>query len=63
MTEKEWGVRWTEFDRHDRLVAKEKIFKTEKAFDRFIETRFEMPNFNEYTAMSFPKGCEPPPVE
>ena len=58
-TRKEWAVRWTEFDRQDRLVTKEKIFKTQKGFDRFVETRSEKPNFNEYTAFSFPKVEEP----
>ena len=31
----EFGVQWTEFDRADRIVGKEKLFKTRKAMERF----------------------------
>jgi len=34
---KDYGVRWIEFDRDDRMIKKERIFKTEAALDRFIE--------------------------
>lgn len=31
----EFGLRWIEIDRKDRLVTKEKIFKSQKARDSF----------------------------
>lgn len=33
----EFGVRWHGFNRRDELVLKEKIFKTAKARDKFVE--------------------------
>ena len=41
----EFGVRWIEFDRHDRLVRKQRIFKTEAALDRFMATIEDKANF------------------
>lgn len=41
----DYEVAWQEFDKHDRLVTKRKAFKTEAAFDRFIERLFEKDNF------------------
>ena len=48
--EKEYGIRWSEFDRNDRLVVKERIFKTEKARDKAIEKLEQKPNFNAFEA-------------
>lgn len=46
----EYGVRWTEFDRSDRLVTKEKMFGSIKSRDKFIEELMRKSNFNEIVA-------------
>ncbi len=43
----DYGVKWTEFDKRDRLVTKEKFFKTKKAYDKFIEKLEDKDNFYE----------------
>jgi hypothetical protein len=42
---KEYGVRWTEFNRRDELVQKEKFFDTEKKRDKYIEKLEQKDNF------------------
>jgi len=49
---KEFGVRWTEFDRHDYLITKEKIFNSAEARDRFITKLEKKDNFNQVVAMT-----------
>jgi hypothetical protein len=51
----EWGVRWTEFDRDNRLVTKEKIFSTERARNNFIDGRERKDNFGDVIAWLDPK--------
>jgi hypothetical protein len=41
----EYGIRWQEFGKNDRVVTKEKIFKTEKAMSAFIEKLEQKDNF------------------
>lgn len=50
-----WGVRWAEFGRDDRVVNKEKIFKTEKAREAFAEKVSQKDNFKEFLAWSEPQ--------
>jgi len=47
----EHGVRWLEFDRRtDRLVTKERIFRSEAALERFIEKLPDRPRFYAFDA-------------
>jgi len=48
--EKTYGVRWSEFDRQNRLSHKEKFFKSDKARIAFCDKLEEKDNFNEFTA-------------
>ncbi len=36
-TVKEWGVKWREFDKNDRLKTKEKFFTSKKRWENFLE--------------------------
>lgn len=47
---KEYGVRWTEFDKQDRMVVKERFFTSQEAMDRFCAKLEEKPNFNCFEA-------------
>jgi len=51
----EWCIRWTEFDRNDRLVGKQKCFSSEEARNKFREKQEKKDNFNEWGATSDPK--------
>ena len=46
MTLSEYGIKWTEFNRNDQLIGKERIFKTLSARAKFIEKLIEKDNFN-----------------
>jgi len=48
----EYGVRWTEFDRQDRLVSKQRMFKSAESRDKFIEKLRNKNNFNEIIAIT-----------
>lgn len=50
----EYGVRWREFDKNDKLKTKEKFFKTEKARDKFIDKIENSDNFYEIVATTIP---------
>ena len=54
-SEKEYpyGIEWREFDRNDRLVMKDKFFKTRKAMDKFIEKLEQKDNFYEIVGYAF----------
>lgn len=54
-SEKEYpfGVEWREFNKQDRLVTKEKFFKTQKAMEKFIDKLGEKDNFYEIVAYAF----------
>ena len=39
------SLRWQEFDRNDRVVMKEKAFKTEEAMQKFIKKLEQKDNF------------------
>ncbi len=41
-----YGIRWTEYNRQDRRVTREKIFTSSKARDRFISSLEDKPNFS-----------------
>ena len=49
---KEHGLAWYEFDRNDRIVRKEKFFKTWKALKRFEEKVQDKDNFWEIIGYS-----------
>jgi hypothetical protein len=44
------SVRWSEFDRNDRIVIKEKEFSSSKALETFISKLENKSNFNEVIA-------------
>lgn len=46
----EYGIRWQEFNKRDEVVTKEKIFKTEKAREKFIDKLVEKDNFYQLDA-------------
>lgn len=46
-------LRWSEFDRNDRLVVKAKEFKTEKALNTFVGKLEQKGNFNEIEACGY----------
>ena len=48
-----FAVAWSEFDRNDRLIVKQKEFKTEKAMSSFIAKLENKNNFNEVIAVSY----------
>lgn len=48
--QEQYGIRWTEFDKKDRIVKKEKFFKTEGALKNFVAKQEEKPNFNQFEA-------------
>lgn len=50
---KEYGVRWQEFDRNDRIVTKEKVFRSNEALDKFIDKIVEKDNFYQIVAHCF----------
>lgn len=43
---REYGVRWTEFDRNDRLVKKQKIFTSQAQMMSFVKKLEKKDNFN-----------------
>jgi hypothetical protein len=45
-------VRWQEFGRDDRLVSKERTFKTEKAMQAFMAKQEQKDNFYQWVAWS-----------
>lgn len=54
----DWGLRWQEFDRNDRIVNKEKFFKTKEAREAFSK-KIEQGNlFNQFLAWSDPKESQ-----
>lgn len=40
-----YEVCWQEFDRNGRIVTKRKAFKSERAFNRFVDKLFAKENF------------------
>ena len=53
-----WVVKWTEFNKKNQLIGKQKFFKTEKARDKFIDKLETKDNFNQVTATSDPNVSE-----
>jgi hypothetical protein len=49
----EYGVQYTEFNRQQQLVRKERVFKTEAGRTAFLAKLEDRDNFNEVTAMTF----------
>jgi len=50
----EYGLRWQEFDKQERLVTKERLFKTEKQLQAFLKKLEQKDNFYSGYAMSKP---------
>jgi len=48
----EFEVRWTEFNRTDQIVTKQRILKSAKARAGFVSRLENKPNFYEVTAYS-----------
>lgn len=46
----EWGLRWREFDKNDRLVIRQKFFSSKQARDKFAERIEQSSNFAEFYA-------------
>ena len=47
---KEFGVVWTEFNKRDQIIAKKKVFKTERALYSFVDKLEMKDNFNKTEA-------------
>lgn len=43
----DYGVKWREFDKRDRLTTKEKFFKNKKSYEKFLEKLEDKDNFYE----------------
>ena len=52
-TEYPFGVEWIEFNKEDRMVRKDKFFKTSKAMDKFIEKLEQKNNFYKISGYAF----------
>lgn len=50
-----YAVCWREFDKHDRVVSKQKEFKTIAARDSFIAKLKEKPNFYDILSYADPE--------
>lgn len=48
--DEQYGIRWSEFDRNDRPIKKEKIFNTQKQRDTFVKKLQKKPNFYQFEA-------------
>lgn len=55
-----YGLRWKETDRNDRVVTKEKDFRTERERAKFIAKLEEKDNFIEVVAYSDPEPASAP---
>jgi hypothetical protein len=53
-SEGDWCVRWSEFDRKDQIVKKEKCFKTEAARTKFTDELKDKNNFKCFDSWSDP---------
>jgi hypothetical protein len=42
----EFGVRWSEFDRNDKIVKKQKMFSTQDQLNAFVKKLIDQDNFN-----------------
>ena len=54
----DYGVKWREFDKNDRLVTKEKFFKNKKSYDKFIDKLEDKDNFYEIIGTRTPGDFE-----
>jgi len=54
--ENDYGLRWQEFDKNDRLITKDKFFKSDEARRKFAEKLETKGNFNTIIAWSDPKN-------
>jgi hypothetical protein len=50
MSNHQWGVKWSEFGKGDRLVQRKRFFNSEAALDRFVAQVEEKHNFNRFEA-------------
>ena len=46
----EYGLKWQEFDKNDRIITKTKMFKSDDARKEFIKKLKEKDNFNKIVA-------------
>lgn len=44
------ALRWSEFDKNDRIVMKQKEFRTAHALNRFVERLEQKSSFNQIEA-------------
>jgi hypothetical protein len=44
----EWGVRWTQFDRSNRIVKRERFFDSAEARDKFAESLSRAPHDEDF---------------
>lgn len=49
-----FGVRWSEFNKSNILVVKEKFFSSEENLDKFVLKIEQKDNFNEFKAWRVP---------
>jgi hypothetical protein len=54
----DWGIKWTEFARNNKLITKKKYFPSETARDKFIDKLEQMDNFNQIIAYLDPQVSE-----
>lgn len=50
----DYGIRWSEFDKNDRVTNKEKFFDNSEARDKYADKLQEKDNFKEFLAWSDP---------
>jgi hypothetical protein len=49
-----YGLRWMQFNKHNRLAAKQKYFTTEAGRAAFITKLLQKPNFHEILSYQDP---------
>jgi len=43
--DKEYGVRWQEFNKANQVILKQKIFRSEKSMEKFVDKLIMKDNF------------------
>lgn len=51
---KDFGIRWTEFDKSEKIVTKEKVFSNQTELDSFVKKLEKKNNFNQITSYLIP---------
>jgi len=52
----EYRIIWQEFDREERLILRQKFFKSEKTMNIFLRRLTEKPNFHKVYSVSVPEA-------